>query len=209
MAETTEAVATAARPLVFEQGGLVRANSQDVADHFGKRHTDVLRAIRGLVEAETTLSGRSFASADYIDAQGKPRPSYNMDRDGFMLLAMGFTGPKALKFKMAFIEAFNRMEVALIAARTGQPMLGSPERRAFPDWPLDELRSKKSVVDMYYKCFGGLAAQWLLPQLGFPMPPRDLIELDKQLRFRFDTVATFPAPPDDEDPPSGDQGTEH
>lgn len=45
----------------------------------------------------------------------------------------------------------------------------------FPDWPLDELRTKKGTADMYRMVYGVGAAQWIMPQLGFPVPPKDLI----------------------------------
>ena len=56
-----------------------------------------------------------------------------------------------------------------------------PEKRDFPDWPLDELRTKRGVVDMYRMCYGTLSGQWIAPQLGFPPPPRHLIELGRQM----------------------------
>lgn len=55
------------------------------------------------------------------------------------------------------------------------------EARAFPDWPLEEMRTKRSVVDMYRLTFGNQAAQWVCPKLGFPIPPLDLIEHGRQM----------------------------
>lgn len=51
----------------------------------------------------------------------------------------------------------------------------APERRIFPDWPLEELRAKRSTVDMYRMNWGLAAAQWIAPQLGYPVPPPELI----------------------------------
>ncbi len=53
---------------------------------------------------------RNFTLIDYTDAKGEARPEYLLTRDGFTLLAMGFTGTKALQFKVAYINAFNRMK---------------------------------------------------------------------------------------------------
>lgn len=87
-----------------------------VAQVFGKRHKDVLKAIVNLLadlEGEG-VSRRSFALRDYTDERGKTQPMYEMDRDGYSLLAMGFNGRKALRFKTQYIDAFNQMERALL-----------------------------------------------------------------------------------------------
>lgn len=87
-----------------------------VAQVFDKRHKDVLKAIVNLLadlEGEG-VSGRSFAPRDYTDERGKTHPMYEMDRDGYSLLAMGFNGRKALRFKTLYIDAFNQMERALL-----------------------------------------------------------------------------------------------
>jgi len=101
-------------PLVRDADGKPRASSLDVARVFDKRHADVLRAIDELVsQLETTQ--RNFASSSYLAGNGKMERCITMDRDGFTLLAMGFTGAEALKWKLAYIAAFNAMEAALSA----------------------------------------------------------------------------------------------
>jgi anti-repressor protein len=91
--------------------GKVFATSLDVANVFEKEHKDVLRAIRDL--PQDNFNGRNFTLVDYYDKKGEKRPSYELTRDGFSLIIMGFTGEKAFKWKIAFIEAFNQMEVWL------------------------------------------------------------------------------------------------
>ena len=86
--------------------------SLKVADVFGKQHKDVLRAIREL-EVPEDFNERNFAPVEYTDAKGEKRPMYYITRDGFTLLAMGFTGKNAMEFKIAYIEAFNEMETRL------------------------------------------------------------------------------------------------
>ncbi|MGV6875948.1 BRO-N domain-containing protein [Pseudochelatococcus sp. B33] len=54
------------------------------------------------------------------------------------------------------------------------------EHRQFPDWPLEEMRTKKQVVDMYRLLYGSMAAQWISPQMGFPPPPPELVEHGRQ-----------------------------
>lgn len=97
-------------PIVFAKDGEVFANSRDVAAFFEKNHFDVLKAIRNLIAAEPELGRRNFASFKINDLTGESTSHYEMDRTGFTLLAMGFTGAKALKWKLRYIEAFEALE---------------------------------------------------------------------------------------------------
>lgn len=101
----------------------VVTTSVRVAEVFGKRHDNILRQINTLIGGLREQQDFSrlknevakYAVANYKDEQGKLRKQYIMNRDGFTLLAMGFTGPKALKFKLQYIQAFNDMEARLKA----------------------------------------------------------------------------------------------
>ena len=105
-------------PSVSLHSGRPATTSLEVAQFFGKRHTDVLRDIGNVAgNCPENFSQRNFASAEYSDEQGKPRPMFILYRDGFMLLVMGYTGKKALAMKLAYIEAFNRMEEELARQR--------------------------------------------------------------------------------------------
>ena len=79
-----------------------------MAERFGKRHGDVLRAIRNL-ETPSEFNERNFASVEYLDEKGESRPMYLITRDGFAILAMGFTGKEAALWKVRFLSAFNDM----------------------------------------------------------------------------------------------------
>lgn len=82
--------------------------SIQVAEFFHKRHDTVLRSIEGLI-SENTKSW--FQKSTYkVAGNNKSYPMYYLNRDGFSLLAMGFTGKKALEWKVKYIEAFNQME---------------------------------------------------------------------------------------------------
>ena len=84
-------------------------SSLQVAETFGKEHSKVIRSIEGIAKSGDTPN--MFVKGTYInDQNGQKYSMYYMNRDGFTLLAMGFTGKKALKFKMQYIEAFNNME---------------------------------------------------------------------------------------------------
>lgn len=107
-----------------------RANSLMVAEYFGKQHKHVLRDIGKITEPKSGLSEEfaktNFAADSYRDATGRKLPCYNMTRDGFTLLVMGYNGPKAMKFKEAYIRRFNDMERfirALVETRQEFPLL--------------------------------------------------------------------------------------
>ncbi len=107
--------------------------SLDVARHFGKKHLHVLRDIGKLsLNLPKSFSQSNFGLAKYTDEQGKSRPAYNLTRDGFTLLAMGFTGQKALQWKLKYIEAFNAMERKLLkqSLPTTRPLSTPSDREA-------------------------------------------------------------------------------
>lgn len=95
--------------------GVATVTSLDVARHFEKAHQHVLRDIRELLEEVPTDWGLSnFGHTHHINPQnGQQYPLYNITRDGFSMLAFGFTGARAVKFKLIYIEEFNRMEAQL------------------------------------------------------------------------------------------------
>lgn len=96
--------------IVFQGSeGQPLTNSVLVAGRFGKKHYHVMDTIKSLLSLHEK-SGQFFVSTTYVDNSGKENPMYIMNRDGFTLLAMGFTGKKALQFKLDYIEAFNKME---------------------------------------------------------------------------------------------------
>ena len=102
------------KTLVFKNNSAITTNSLLVAEVFEKNHRDVLDSIRTLLSsAENPAVLSMFIESSYIASNGKENPMYIMTRDGFSLLAMGFTGQKALNFKLDFINAFNQMENSL------------------------------------------------------------------------------------------------
>ena len=84
----------------------VVVSSRDVAEHFEKPHNDVLKSIRHLVEGVGKISQTLiFRKTTYVNEQnGQSYPMYLMNRDGFSLLVMGFTGAKALEWKANFLS---------------------------------------------------------------------------------------------------------
>lgn len=101
--------------LVFKNEGNIVTNSLLVAEKFGKEHRHVLEAIREILStAENSALLNYFVESEYVASNGKRNPMFIMNRDGFSLLVMGFTGKKALDFKLEYIEAFNKMEKSLL-----------------------------------------------------------------------------------------------
>ena len=89
--------------------------SKQVADHFGKQHRNVLVDIKSLLSDSGEFGELNFLLTTYISSQNKELPCYEMTRDGFTLLAMGYTGKDALLWKVKYIEAFNAMERELLS----------------------------------------------------------------------------------------------
>lgn len=98
--------------LVTVNDGKPVTTSLKVAEVFGKEHAKVLRSIESL-ECSPEFNRANFGLVEYTDAKNEKRPSYNITRDGFVFLAMGFTGKKAAQFKETYIAEFNRMENSL------------------------------------------------------------------------------------------------
>ena len=97
---------------VFIKDQQIKTDSLKVADAFGKRHTHVLRKLESL-DCLVNFNERNFALVSYKDAKGEHRPMYQMTKDGWMFLVMGFIGEKAAQIKIAFINAFNAMATLL------------------------------------------------------------------------------------------------
>ncbi len=114
------------QPIVSVNQHQVLTTSRLVAEKFNKRHDNVLRDIEQIIntcpnkqfndlnfEGVKQFNELNFEPVNYRDAKGENRPMYNLTRDGFTMLAMGFTGQKAFLWKIAFINAFNHMEQLL------------------------------------------------------------------------------------------------
>lgn len=102
--------------LVIMQDRQAVTSSTNIASDFGKQHGHVLRDIRNL-QKDVSNFGEMFSEVMEPDSYGRNQTIVYMNRDGFTLLAMGFTGSKALEFKLKYIGAFNEMEKSLNAPR--------------------------------------------------------------------------------------------
>jgi len=114
-------------PTVSVVEGRPVVSSMKVSEHFGRPHDYVLKSVRRIAsDCASGFSAVNFYGAEYTDDQGKPRPMYNLSRDGFTLVAMGFTGKKALEWKIRYIEAFNAMEAELSKPKRGRAVKALP-----------------------------------------------------------------------------------
>jgi Rha family phage regulatory protein len=173
-------------PVVFEDHGKVFANSRDVATYFKKDHKHVLRDIRKLISRRPDLNRSKFGLVEHPDEKGEMRPTYDMDRDGFTLLAMGFTGDEALEFKLRYIEAFNQMEVALKGGgNSGHPSGGNNER-SFGQRSANEWVAACRILEKYEQMFPGNpdVIRWAAEEIcGMEMPPKHILDRNRQGSF--------------------------
>lgn len=117
--------------ILSTQNGKPVASSRQIAESFGKEHKHVLRDIENLIGGESKIGLSSmFFKSEYISAQNKKLPEYLMNRDGFSLLVMGFTGKAALEWKLKYIAAFNEMEKKLAQ----RPQLSRSEQNRLFVW---------------------------------------------------------------------------
>lgn len=99
----------------------LKTTSRLIAEKFEKRHDHVLRDIRVLVATNPEWGSPNFGETPYVEAtNGQTYQMYEMTRDGYSMLVMGFTGKKAMEWKIKFLEAFNAMEAQL---KTAAPVL--------------------------------------------------------------------------------------
>lgn len=100
--------------ILSTQNGEPVASSRQIAESFEKNHRDVLRAVDNLKEDVRNFA-QMFFEITAPDSYGREQRAYLMNRDGFSLLVMGFTGKAALEWKLKYIQAFNEMEKKLSA----------------------------------------------------------------------------------------------
>lgn len=144
------------KELVFNQNGKPLTNSLLVAEKFGKTHDNVLKSIRSLLDGGVLKNNETpmFAESTYVNAQnGQAYPMFIMNRDGFTLLAMGFTGKKAMQFKLDYISAFNQMEQVLknpapmseleILVKSAQTLLEQSKRLEKVEQRLDQMEQER------------------------------------------------------------------
>lgn len=155
--------------------GAVRTTSVEVSKAFKKRHDNVVRDIEQIMSQVVDNSKLLIfeeLEITYKNGVGKtvPRKAYSMNKNAFMLLVMGFTGPEALNVKVGYIGIFDRMEAKLRELQCGMvqpelPMDCAPavagafsklRYKGVEVIPSDELRKRLGITR-------GQLSAWLYP----------------------------------------------
>lgn len=138
---------------------------------YTREHKAVLRAIRDL-KCSVEFRGEHFSPSTYIDSRGKEQPCELMDKDGFTMLVMGFTDPKAMKFKEAYIEQFNQME-SMLQGKLIEREKGIVVRQAFTKALQDSNENERmhghaysTYTNVIYKSAFGKDAKQLREEYG-------------------------------------------
>ena len=147
------------------------ATSLDIAETFGKEHKRGLQDIREL-ECSEDFRRHNFVQSSYVNSQNKKQPMYYVTRDGFTLLAMGYTGEKAMKFKEGYIRQFNAMEKLLIG-KIKEREKGIAVRQAFTKAIQQSSENERmhghaysTYTDVIYKSIFGKNAKQLREEFG-------------------------------------------
>lgn len=145
--------------------------SLDVAETFSREHKNVLRDIREL-QCSEDFRRLNFEQSEYLNEQNHKQPMFYMTRDGFTILAMGYTGEKAIKFKEAYIRQFNAMEKVLIG-KLREREKGIAVRQALTNALKESQENDRmhghaysTYTDVIYKSLFGKSAKQLRNELG-------------------------------------------
>lgn len=161
---------------VSEHDHKIVTTSLKVAEVFGKQHKNVLRDIEkitgpksgaseGSTEPKSGLSGDpiaefaglNFELSEYVDPTGRKLPMVEMTKDGFTLLVMGYSGEKAMLFKIAYIAQFNRMAERLARADFHKAL--AAERAYFERYPERRTMRELAMVGEPYWYIGQLVGR--------------------------------------------------
>ena len=132
------------KTLVKIKNKQIVTDSRQVAEHFEKAHKHVLDSIRQILVAENSAT-KFFMESEH-EYRGQKVPMYYMNRDGFTLLAMGFTGKKALEWKLKYINAFNEMEAKLKAPSNQPSYQITDEVERAKRW-IEEAKERKALME--------------------------------------------------------------
>lgn len=174
-------------------------SSKTVSNDFKKRHDNVLRDIEN-IKKDVLNFEEMFIEEKVSDSYGRPQKAYLMNRDGFSLLAMGFTGKEAMEWKVKYIQAFNAMEKAWntpeqIMARAlrvaDQAVNSLKERCAFlggqvveQQKVIEKLQPKASYYDMILQCKDLIATTVIAKDYGMSAKKFNAMLHDMGIQFK-------------------------
>lgn len=131
--------------LVNIKDGQAVVSSREVAENFEKNHQHVLRDIESL-KKDVSKIGQMFYETTLLDSYEREQKAFLMNRDGFTILAMGFTGKKALEWKLKYIEAFNQMEETIKSNQLDTSQL-SPQTQVLINLELKQAELETAIID--------------------------------------------------------------
>lgn len=157
--------------------------SIDIANVFEKRHDNIIAQIRAL--PSDNFNALNFKAVEYEDQKGELRPCYNLTKDGFSLLVMGFTGERAYRWKIEFLKAFNKMATMLKSKElTNPPRLDNLIKSISKlNLKLNELDSKNKALASDLIIAKDKYTSLLEKQVSF-LENRALDEPEKAKRFK-------------------------
>lgn len=160
---------TGINELVEVQNERVVTDSRKVAEVFGKRPDHVMRDIDN-IKKDAPNFGEMFFEAEAPDSYGRPQRIYYLNRDGLSLLVMGFTGKKALEWKLKYIEAFNAMEKQLreqakpktqldILVESAKALQEQERRLARTELDIEDIKKQQQIQSSRIDTFNGVCTE--------------------------------------------------
>lgn len=176
----------AINPLLFEGEHLVRQMSIDGDLWFVG--ADVCKVL-GLANPSSSLALLDDDERTMFNMNTLHSMEGNVGNPNVVIVSEAGVYRLVFKSRKPVAERFKRWlahEVIPSIRKTGSygvklDNMPDAERREFPEWPMEELRTKRGIVDMYRLLYGVMAAQWISPQMGFPIPPVELVENGRQM----------------------------
>jgi Rha family phage regulatory protein len=171
--------------MIFVEKEQAVVSSRTIADKFEKEHKNVLQAVQNLMAENSAV--KSMFHKSYFQVRGKSYPEFLINRDGFSLLAMGFTGEKALEWKLKYINAFNKMEAFIRERQSTEWLLTRKQGKLIRR---DETDTVANLID-YAKSQGSRHADKLY--MTYSKLVNSLVEIDAGQRDKvpFKTIATI------------------
>lgn len=134
-------------------------SSLDVARHFQRRHSNILRDIDRLRSIlPKSFNALNFGRVEITDAKGEKRRAYLLTRDAFSLLVMGMTGKAAILWKLRYIEAFNALEAAVLENRADLAResgylqgLDAGRASALPEVKAAEAKARQDTARLFWR----------------------------------------------------------
>lgn len=169
------------RPFLFEGEHMVRTVERDDEMWFVAADVCLILGLKNVTDAISKLDDDEKALAT-TEGFGRGQGANIISEAGVYRLVFTSRKPVAERFKRWLAHDVIPSIRKTGSYGTQQDVIPPTpaEHRPFPDWPLDEMRTKRGVVDMYRMLYGCMAAQWISPQMGFPSPPLELVEHGRQ-----------------------------